>query len=348
MLKIQKQQTPQCGVFLIFIVLIDILFIFWTAGFLKYMMNMLLLKWKEKSEWLKEQYRKLRTQYFWNEKKFVAVLFFWKSNPSQVYVSLKKKYAIDIWFDFLIFGQWEVWFEKEYYDLMDFQKKEYSNKDNVIELVERLNKDERCVWIICQLPLTEELAPYQKEICNSITPLKDMDWLWDKLQKWSFEWKINFLPATAQAVITLRDAYKLWDFTWKVISVVWQSDIVWYPISKYLELKWADVYKFDIRNTPEEIISQTKKSDIIISCTWALHLIDDRFVNEEKNQIIIDVGYWFLNWKSTGDVDFEKIKDKVYAISPVPGWVWPMTVASLFGNIFTIWWQKEKIEKLSK
>lgn len=309
---------------------------------------MLLLKWKEKSELLKEEYKKLRTQYFWDEKKFIAVLFFWKSNPSKVYVKLKKKYAEEIWFDCLIFGQWEVCFEKEYPDLVDFQKKEYLNKDEVIELVDFLNDDERCVWIICQLPLTDELKPYQKEICNAITPLKDMDWLWDKLQEWAFEWKIEFLPATPQAVISLWNAYNLWNFEWKVISVIGQSEIVWRPISRYLELKWADVHTFDIRNTPKEIINQTKKSDIIISCTWALHLIDDRFINKEKNQILIDVWYWFLNWKSTGDIDFEKVENKVYAISPVPGWVWPMTVASLFGNIFTIWGQKNTIENLIK
>jgi len=308
---------------------------------------MLLLKWKEKSEWLKNKFREQRTQYFWDERKFVAVLFFGKSNPSQVYVNLKKKYAQEIWFDCLIFGQWEIWFEKEYPDLVDFQKKEYSDKDQVIELVEFLNDDERCVWIICQLPLTNELKPFQKEICNAITPLKDMDWLWDKLQKRAFEWKIEFLPATAQAVISLWNAYDLWSFEWKVISVIGQSDIVWNPISRYLELKNAEVYRFDIRNTPEEIMNQTRKSDVIISCTWALHLIDDKFVNEKKNQILIDVGYGFLDGKSTGDVDFEKMKDKVYAISPVPGWVGPMTVASLFWNIFTIWWQKDKIQKLS-
>ena len=309
---------------------------------------MLLLKWKEKSEILKEEFRTLRTQHFWNEKKFVAVLFFWKSNPSQIYVKLKKKYAQEIWFDCLIFGQWEVWFENEYPDLINFQKREYSNKNEVIQLVNKLNNDERCVWIICQLPLTEELKPYQKEICNAITPLKDMDWLWDKLQEWAFEWKIEFLPATPQAVISLWNAYDLWDFEWKIISVIGQSDIVWRPISRYLELKWADVHTFDIRNTPEEIINQTKKSDVIISCTWALHLIDDKFINKKKNQILIDVWYWFLNWKSTGDVDFEKVENKVYAISPVPGWVWPMTVASLFGNIFTIWEQKNTIENLIK
>ncbi len=307
---------------------------------------MLLLKWKEKSEWLKDKCRELRTQYFWNERKFIAVLFFGKSNPSQVYVNLKKKYAQEIWFDCLIFGQWETWFEEDYPDLAQLQKKEYSDKDEVIELASRLNDDERCVWIICQLPLTEGLKPYQREICNAITPIKDMDWLWDKLQEWAFEWKIEFLPATAQALISLWNAYNLWDFEWKIISVIWQSDIVWRPISRYLELKWADVHTFDIRNTPEEIIAQTKKSDIIISCTWALHLIDDKFINEDKNQILIDVGYWFLNGKSTWDVDFEKVKDKIYAISPVPWWVGPMTVASLFENIFTIWGQKEKIEKL--
>ena len=309
---------------------------------------MLLLKWKEKSEWLKSSFKELRAQYFGDEKKFVAVLFFWKSNPSQVYVKLKEKYSKEIWFDCLIFGQWEVWFDEEYPDLVELQMKEYSDKNEVIGLVENLNNDERCVGIICQLPLTEELKPYQREICNTITPLKDMDWLWDKLQEWAFEWKIRFLPATAQAVISLWNAYDLWDWKWRTVSVIGQSDIVWRPISRYLELKWANVHTFDIRNTPEEIMNQTRESDIIISCTWALHLIDDRFVNEDKNQILIDVGYGFLDWKSTGDVDFEKVKDKIYAISPVPGWVGPMTVASLFGNIFTIWWQREKIENLLK
>ena len=309
---------------------------------------MLILKGKEKSELLKEKYKELRAQCFWNEKKFVAVLFFGKSNPSQVYVNLKKKYAQEIWFDFLVFGQWEIWFENEYPDLFEYQRKQYLNKNNVIDLVKILNDDNRCVWIVCQLPLTEELKSHQREICNTIDPLKDMDWLGDKLQEWAFAWEIEFLPATAQAVISLWDAYDLWDFEWKIVSVIWQSDIVWRPISRYLQLKWADVYAFDIRNTPEEIMDQTKKSDVIISCTWALHLIDDRFIDENKKQILIDVWYGFLDGKSTGDVDFEKIENKVYAISPVPWWVGPMTVASLFGNIFTIWWQKDTIKELSK
>lgn len=309
---------------------------------------MLLLKGKEKSESLKEKYRELRTQYFGYNKKFVAVLFFGKNNPSQVYVNLKKKYAQEIWLDCLIFWQWKIWYECEYPDFTNFQKKDYKNKNEIIELVYKLNNDKHCVWIICQLPLTDELKPYQKEICNAISPLKDMDWLGDKLQEWAFTWEIDFLPATAQAVISLRDSYNLWTFEWKIISIIWQSDIVWRPISRYLELKWAEVHPFDIKNTPEEIMNQTRESDVIISCTWALHLVDDRFVNEKKSQILIDVGYGFLDWKSTGDINFEKVKDKIFAISPVPGWVGPMTVANLFGNIFTIWWQKDKIEKLSK
>ena len=47
---------------------------------------MLLLKWKEKSELLKDKYKELRNRYFWNERKYIAILFFWENNPSQVYI----------------------------------------------------------------------------------------------------------------------------------------------------------------------------------------------------------------------------------------------------------------------
>ena len=177
---------------------------------------MLLLKWKQKSEWLKKQYRELKTKYFWNEKKFVAVLFFGESNPSQVYVNLKEQYAREIWFDFLIFWQQICKWNEDYPELVKYQQMQYLDKDKVINLVKILNEDERCVWIICQLPLTEELKPYQKEIFNSISPLKDIDGLWDKLQKLSFEWKLEFLPATAQAIISLWNAYDLWNFDFQL------------------------------------------------------------------------------------------------------------------------------------
>ena len=173
---------------------------------------MLLLKGKEKSESLKSKYKELKKQYFWDEKKFVAVLFFWESNPSQVYVELKKKYAKEIWFDFLVFGQWKDEVNEEYSDLVRRQTEKYTNKDNILELIKTLNTDDRCVWIICQLPLTAELKPFQTEICNCISPLKDIDWLGYKLQKWAFDWKIDFLPATAQAVVSLWNAYDLWSF----------------------------------------------------------------------------------------------------------------------------------------
>lgn len=309
---------------------------------------MLLLKGKEKSELLKEKHKDLVKQYFWDEKKYVAVLFFWESNPSQVYVKLKAKYANEIWLDFVVFWQKEYEINENYSDLKDFQDKKYEDKDSVIELVKFLNKDERCVGIICQLPLTPELKPYEQEICDEITPLKDMDWLWKYLQNWAFEWKIDFLPATAQAVISLWKSYDLWDFEWKIISVIWKSKIVWFPIAKYLQFHWAKVQSFDVSNIEEEIIEKCQNSDVIIACTWNLHMIDERFLKDDKSQILIDVWYWFIDGKATWDVDFERVESKVFAISPVPGGVWPMTVASLFDNIFTILSQKEKIQNLEK
>lgn len=309
---------------------------------------MLLLKGKEKSELLKQQYIDSKLQFFGHEKKFVAVLFFGKSNPSQVYVKLKEKYANDIWIDFLIFWQNSLHCSTNYSDLKPYQLQDYNDKHEVISLINILNNDNRCIWIICQLPLTEELKPYQTEICNTISPLKDIDGLWDKIQNRAFEWKIDFLPATPQAVISLWNAYNLWDFTWRDISVIGQSDIVWRPISRYLKIHWANLHTFDIHNSPKEISDITKHSEVIITCTGALHMINENFINKNWSQIIIDVWYWFLNWKSTWDVDFDTVYQHIKAISPVPGWVWPMTVASLFWNIFTLYKQRNIISNLIK
>ena len=80
----------------------------------------------------------------------------------------------------------------------------------------------------------------------------------------------------------------------------------------------------------------SKKSDYIISCTGKIHLVDDSFLNESGNQILVDVWYGYKDGKPVGDINFEKVENKVQAISPVPGGVGPLTVACLFDNIFVL------------
>jgi methylenetetrahydrofolate dehydrogenase (NADP+)/methenyltetrahydrofolate cyclohydrolase len=79
-----------------------------------------------------------------------------------------------------------------------------------------------------------------------------------------------------------------------------------------------------------------EQSDIIISATGKVHLIDEWYFGEEidlSQKVMIDVGRWSFEGRSAGDINWRYYEDKVQAITPVPGWVGPVTVASLFANI---------------
>jgi 5,10-methylene-tetrahydrofolate dehydrogenase/methenyl tetrahydrofolate cyclohydrolase len=62
-------------------------------------------------------------------------------------------------------------------------------------------------------------------------------------------------------------------------------------------------------------------------------LVDESFVRDDKTQIVIDIGYGIRDWKAFGDVNSDKISDKVLAYSPVPWWAWAVTIASIFENL---------------
>lgn len=64
-----------------------------------------------------------------------------------------------------------------------------------------------------------------------------------------------------------------------------------------------------------------QQSDIIISATGVAHLINEHHVRNDQSQILVDVGYAMIDGKSVGDVDFDAVKDRVKALSPVPGGV---------------------------
>ena len=79
-----------------------------------------------------------------------------------------------------------------------------------------------------------------------------------------------------------------------------------------------------------------------------IHLVDQHFINPNGKQIIIDVGYGSLNGKAVGDVKFDEVAPLVAHITPVPGGIGPLTVASLYENIFVLQGQKKLIERLWK
>ena len=85
-----------------------------------------------------------------------------------------------------------------------------------------------------------------------------------------------------------------------------------------------------VHSKTKDLKKECQKADIIVAAVGVANLIKEDWV--KKNSIIIDVGINKVGSKIVGDVNFDKVKDKVKAITPVPGGVGPMTIACLLKN----------------
>lgn len=183
--------------------------------------------------------------------------------------------------------------------------------------IETLNQDKTVHGIIVQLPLPKNLDAIQTT--NLVDSEKDVDGLTENS---------SFMPATARGVLSLLDYYDI-DVEWKKVTVMGRSNLVGLPIQMALTERGAEVSVVHSKtDNPKDI---TKAADILIVAIGKPKLVDDTYVKE--GQILIDVGINSKDGKLVGDVDFDKVKDIVRAITPVPGGVGPLTVASLFQNL---------------
>lgn len=275
-----------------------------------------------------ESMKKKLKNYFENNfflDKYIAIILLNDDEPSKVYVNKKKSFWNEVGLNVQLFHE-----ENNEYNL------KFRSIDEILSSIEYLNKDPKCIWIMFQLPLPKALQKYQPKILWSVNHFKDIDGLWWILVGLSAISLINFIPATPAAVLNILKYYNLDDFEWKKISVIGQSNLVWKPLAIQLIKLWAEVFSFNQFADQKHMRSICKESDYIISATWSLHLIDKTFLNENGEQILIDVWWGIKDWKAAGDINFDDVKNKVKAITPVPWWVWPVTVASLFENIYNI------------
>ncbi|MFA7252863.1 MAG: bifunctional 5,10-methylenetetrahydrofolate dehydrogenase/5,10-methenyltetrahydrofolate cyclohydrolase [Candidatus Paceibacterota bacterium] len=183
--------------------------------------------------------------------------------------------------------------------------------------IQRLNQDQTITGIIVQLPLPKHLLV--NEIINAIDPRKDVDGLTENSP---------FTPATAKGILTMLNYYKI-NPTGKKVTVMGRSKLVGQPIAKALTGLGAEVSVVHSKTeNPKEI---TRSADILIVAIGKTNLVDDSYL--KKDQIVIDVGINLDGDRLVGDVNFDKVKGLVSAITPVPGGVGPLTVASLFENL---------------
>jgi methylenetetrahydrofolate dehydrogenase (NADP+)/methenyltetrahydrofolate cyclohydrolase len=199
------------------------------------------------------------------------------------------------------------------------------SQENLIETINRYNVDDGTHGIIVQLPLPEHIKT--ELILESVNPRKDVDGL---------TCNTKFMPATARGVKELFKFYKI-ELQNKKITVLGRSKLVGSPIAKMCHEEGANVTV--CHSKTENIPEKTKIADIVIVAIGKPKFINESYLKE--GQIVIDVGITrHIEEGLVGDVDFEKVKDIVNMISPVPGGVGQMTVLALFENLIDACYNK--------
>lgn len=202
-----------------------------------------------------------------------------------------------------------------------------TTQEELNETVKRLNEDETIDGIIVQLPLPNGLS--SKEIVNCISPEKDVDGfhpvnvgkavlgLYDE----------GLMPCTPAGVMKFFEEYNI-GLEGKNAVMVGHSNIVGKPLANMLLNANATVSVCHIYT--KDLKYYTRNADILCVATGVPHLIKDDMVKD--GVVVIDIGISKVNGKVVGDVDFERVKEKASAITPVPGGVGPMTITMLLYN----------------
>lgn len=209
---------------------------------------------------------------------------------------------------------------------VSYEIPEDSTQQELLDLVKKCNKDPKINGILVQLPLPPHMD--EDAVIHAIDPKKDVDGFHPVSVGNMVIGNDGFLPCTPAGIIELLKRSGV-EIGGKECVVVGRSNIVGKPMSMLLlrENGTVTVCHSRTRNL-REVCS---RADILVVAVGRPKFIDASYVKE--GAVIIDVGiHRNENNKLCGDVDFDAVKEKTSAITPVPGGVGPMTIAMLMKN----------------
>ena len=208
------------------------------------------------------------------------------------------------------------------------------SEDDLIKKIEELNEDDKIDGILVQLPLPKHID--ELKVINSIKPEKDVDGFSNvNVGKMVIGDESGFLSCTPYGIMQLLEGYDI-DVDGKDVVVVGRSNIVGKPMAMMLIQKGATVQVCNSRT--KDLSKKLKKADIIVVAVGVPRMIKATDVKE--GVVVIDVGINRVDGKLCGDVDYEDVAQKASYITPVPGGVGPMTIASLIKNTFISYQRK--------
>jgi methylenetetrahydrofolate dehydrogenase (NADP+)/methenyltetrahydrofolate cyclohydrolase len=201
-----------------------------------------------------------------------------------------------------------------------------TTQQELISLVDTLNKDPKVHGILIQLPLPKGLD--EKEVMNRISPEKDVDGFGPQSLGRLLMDEKGFVPCTPYGVMKMIEAYGI-DATGKHAVVLGRSVIVGKPLALLLLRKNATVTV--CHSKTRDIREECLKADILCVAIGKAKFVKGDWIKE--GAVVIDVGINVdENGKLVGDVDFQAASERAGYISPVPGGVGPMTIAMLMYN----------------
>ena len=200
------------------------------------------------------------------------------------------------------------------------------SEKEILDKIEELNNDENVTAILVQLPLPEHIS--KENIMNKISPSKDVDGFTPYNFGKLFSGEIPAVyPCTPKGILLLLDEYGI-ALDGQHVVVVGRSNIVGRPLAQMLLNRNATVTV--CHSHTKNLAQITKTADILISAVGK-NIIEGEML--KSGCVVVDVGIFKDNdGKTRGDVDFEIASKVASYITPVPGGVGPMTIASLMLN----------------
>lgn len=205
------------------------------------------------------------------------------------------------------------------------------SENELIKKIDELNRDKSVNGILVQLPLPRHINA--SRVINSISVEKDVDGFHDENVGKLVKGESNCLiPCTPKGALHLIKSVEP-NLSGKNAVVIGRSNIVGKPMFHLLLQENCTVTILHSRS--QSLCDYCSKADIVVAAVGKPHFVQENWIKD--GAIVIDVGINSAEGKNklVGDVDFERVKEKAKAITPVPGGVGPMTVAFLMINTVT-------------
>jgi methylenetetrahydrofolate dehydrogenase (NADP+)/methenyltetrahydrofolate cyclohydrolase len=201
-----------------------------------------------------------------------------------------------------------------------------TREKELVDLIEKLNKNKEVNGILVQLPLPKHLN--EDTIVNTISPIKDVDGLNMVNQGKLLNRKPVLVPATPKGIITLLKRYFV-EIEGKRVVIVGRSKLVGMPLA--LLFNHANATVTVCHSYTEDLKDITKQADILVSAVGKADFIRGDMI--KKDAVVVDVGINRQMGHIVGDVNFKEAMEVARLVTPVPKGVGPMTIASLLENV---------------